>query len=126
MFFPQAPNPWLARVHHDLVKRLVWVARDLRDAGIEPRPGELITALVDEEGEPVTAAALWKDLRESAPNTIDLREFDGALQACVEAATLNDLHGVLQLELAFERLKASVALSLNQPGAKGPPARKAK
>ena len=35
------PTEWLARVRHDLVKRLVWPARDRRDMGGAPKPGEL-------------------------------------------------------------------------------------
>ena len=52
-------GPWLARVRHDLVKRLVWPARDRRDAGGPVIPGELVATLIDEEGQPTTAAALW-------------------------------------------------------------------
>jgi hypothetical protein len=38
------PTEWLARVRHDLVKRLVWPARDRRDVGGAPAPGELAPA----------------------------------------------------------------------------------
>ena len=34
---PMQPTEWLARVRHDLVKRLVWPARDRRDIGREAR-----------------------------------------------------------------------------------------
>ena len=43
------PNAWLARVRHDLVKRIVWPARDRRDMGGAPKPGELVPDLIDEE-----------------------------------------------------------------------------
>ena len=49
------PGEWLARVRHDLVKRLVWPARDRRDMGGNPAPGELVPDLIDDEGRPITA-----------------------------------------------------------------------
>ena len=52
------PGEWLARVRHDLVKRLVWPARDRRDMGGNPAPGELVPDLIDDEGRPITAPAL--------------------------------------------------------------------
>jgi hypothetical protein len=42
------PTEWLARVRHDLVKRLVWPARDRRDIGGAPAPGELAPRLIDD------------------------------------------------------------------------------
>jgi hypothetical protein len=126
MFIPQTGSAWLARVHHDLVKRLLWVARDLRESGAEPKPGELVATLIDEEGQPVDASVLWESLRAAAPKALDVNEFGAAVRACVDAANANDLPGVLQLEQAFERLRAIVASSLNQPGAAEPPTRKAR
>src|SRR5665213_1425681 len=38
---------WLARLQHDLVKRLLWPARDRRDLGGAPAPGELARSLDD-------------------------------------------------------------------------------
>ena len=59
------PTEWLARVRHDLVKRLVWPARDRRDMGGAPAPGELVATLIDDEGQPITAQALWSADRKS-------------------------------------------------------------
>src|SRR5438270_761344 len=59
---------WLARVNHDLVKRMLWPARDFRDLGQgQPRPGDLVAHLVDDEGRPIAAEALWQALREQGP-----------------------------------------------------------
>ena len=104
---------WLARVRHDLVKRLVWPARDRRDAGGAPAPGELVAALVDDEGAPTTAAALWAELAaEGPPESEALTRFGAALEAAVAAGTAGDVDGVLALEPAFDRLARSLARSL--------------
>jgi hypothetical protein len=95
---------WLARVRHDLVKRLVWPARDRRDAGGAPAPGELAPSLVDDEGRPTTAAALWAALAGEAPAGLDLDPFAAALARATAAADLGDLAGVLALEPAFDQL----------------------
>lgn len=118
------PHPWLARVRHDLAKRLLWVARDCRDAGRQPAPGELVATLVDDEGQPIDAISLWNSLAEQAPAEISVVEFRSAIVACVDAAERNDLAGVLGLELAFEQLIERVASSLN--GAAPTPTRKAR
>lgn len=104
---------WLARVRHDLVKRLVWPARDRRDAGGVPAPGELVAALVDDEGAPTTAAALWAELAaEGPPEREALTRFRAALEAAVAAGAAGDVDGVLALEPAFDRLARSLARSL--------------
>jgi hypothetical protein len=97
---------WLARVQHDLVKRLLWPARDRRDLGGPLRPGELCVELVDEEGQPVSAAQLWRSLRDQAPATADdaLAEFAIAIDRAVAAAACDDLAGVLALEGAWQAL----------------------
>jgi hypothetical protein len=100
---------WLARVQHDLVKRLLWPARDRRDLGGAPAPGELEPRLVDEEGHPTTAAALWSALRaesSAAPGPLDA--FEAALQAALAAGQRGDLDGVLALDGAFRALTASL------------------
>ena len=51
---------WLARVRHDLVKRMLWPARDRRDLGGPVREGELVAKLIDEEGQPTRAGELWR------------------------------------------------------------------
>jgi hypothetical protein len=99
-------EPWLRRLRHDLVKRVVWPARDRRDMGGAPLPGELCAKLIDDEGRPATAAAVWTALRADAlePQHRALAEFEGALGASLAAAERNHLHGVLALEDAFDRL----------------------
>jgi hypothetical protein len=102
-------NDWLARVQHDLVKRLLWPARDRRDMGGKPPPGELEPHLVDDEGRPTTAAALWSALRaEVAGPAAPLDAFETALEAALAAARRGDLDGVLALDGAFRALTVSL------------------
>ena len=103
-------STWLGRVHHDLVKRLLWSARDRRDLGGPVHPGELVSSLIDEEGQPVEAAALWTRLCADAPATIPgaaLATFGVAVARATAAARGDDLSGVLTLEAAFALLTAS-------------------
>jgi len=109
---PSAPDAadidaWLARLRHDLVKRLVWPARDRRDAGGAPAPGELVPRLIDDEGRPATAAALWAALAADAPAGLDLDAFAAALTRAGAAAAAGDVAGVLALEPAFDDLAAA-------------------
>ena len=100
---------WLARVQHDLVKRLLWPARDRRDLGGAPAPGELVASLVDDEGNPASPAALWTALRaEIAADPAPLDAFGAALDGAVAAAQRGDLEGVLALDGAFRALAASL------------------
>jgi hypothetical protein len=99
---------WLARVRHDLVKRLLWPARDRRDVGGTPAPGELRAALIDDEGAATTAAALWEALAAEAPAGAALEDFARALGGAVAAADAGDVAGVLALDPAFERLAQSL------------------
>lgn len=105
-------GPWLARVRHDLVKRLVWPARDRRDAGGPVVPGELVAPLIDDEGHPTSAAALWTVLAAQAPAEAAVAAFGAAVTRAAEAARADDLDGVLALEAAFAALAASLARSL--------------
>jgi hypothetical protein len=100
---------WLARLRHDLVKRLVWPARDRRDVGGSPDPGELVPRLVDHEGKPTSAQALWADLAADAPARLDVAPFAAALARAEAAAAGGDVAGVLALETAFDELTASAA-----------------
>jgi hypothetical protein len=108
-------DAWLARLRHDLVKRLVWPARDRRDAGGAPGPGELVVALVDEEGRPATAREIWAALAAAAPPGLDTSAFAAALERALDAARDGDVAGVLALEAAFDRL-AALARSLDGGG----------
>jgi hypothetical protein len=102
---------WLARVRHDLVKRLVWPARDRRDLGGAPGPGELRAQLVDDEGEPTSAAALWAALRAEGPAGPAVTRFETALERAVAAAAAGQMDGVLALESAFDELAQAMDLA---------------
>ena len=104
------PTEWLARVRHDLVKRLVWPARDRRDIGGAPRAGELAPDLIDEEGQPISAEALWTALAAEAPAGADLTAFGAAVERAAAAARADDVQGVIALEAAY----ADLAHSLNR------------
>ena len=99
-------DAWLARVRHDLVKRLVWPARDRRDAGGTPTPGELVPRLIDDEGLPATVATLWAALAAEAPGELDVSAFAAALVSADAAAAAGDVAGVVALEPAFDELAA--------------------
>ncbi len=102
----------MARVRHDLVKRLVWPARDRRDLGGAPAPGELCANLVDDEGAPTTPHALWSALAAEGPwgeaDDVALRRFEEALARAVSAGAAGDVDGVLALEPAFDALARSL------------------
>ena len=102
------PAAWLSRVRHDLVKRLVWPARDRRDAGGMPVTGELAPRLIDNEGRAATPQDVWADLAADAPPGADLETFAAALARAVAAAEADDVAGVMELEAAFERLARSL------------------
>jgi hypothetical protein len=102
------PAAWLSRVRHDLVKRLVWPARDRRDAGGTAVRGELAPRLIDNEGQAATPQDVWADLAADAPPGADLDAFAAALARAVAAAADDDVIGVMELEAAFERLARSL------------------
>jgi len=104
-------NEWLRRLRHDLVKRLLWPARDRKDMGGPAQPGELVVRLVDDEGDPASAEAIWAGLRAEAPvpARAALATFAVALQTSLRAAERDDVQGVLALEAAFEALAADLA-----------------
>jgi hypothetical protein len=98
---------WLARLHHDLVKRALWPARDRRDLGGPVRPGELSVRLPDDEGREVSPGELWRALRAEAPAEIApgaLDAFAAAVAAAEAGAARDDLQAVLALEAAFDLL----------------------
>ena len=102
------PTEWLARVQHDLVKRLVWPARDRRDVGGAPGPGELTPRLIDDEGAPIYAEALWTALAADAPAGAELAAFADAVARAHAAADAGDVDGVIALEAAFADLARSL------------------
>jgi len=102
---------WLDQVRHDLVKRLLWPARDRRDLGGAVAPGELRVALIDLEGQPITAVALWESLVALAPRSLSAiprQVFARAVTAAEQGAADDDLDKVLALESAFEALARAV------------------
>lgn len=88
---------WLARLRHDLVRPLVWRARDVREDDLIAEEGEkrrLLAAVLDElydgEGRPITALALWQEIAADAPASLDARArqaFADALAHAVEVVS---------------------------------------
>ncbi len=122
-------DPWLRRAQHDLVKRAVWTARDLRDAGEAPRPDDLralragLFELADEEGAPIDARALWARLCSEAPAAAQPRlssvgaAIDAAMLAVERAAKDPStmpaaLAACLEIEAAFDALARSMNLRI--------------
>jgi hypothetical protein len=110
-------HPWLQALRHDLVKRAVWPARDLRDTGGRDvaalRRG--LMELTDAVGAPVTALVLWERLRAGAPAgcAVSCAAFGAALRGAVAALDRPwpaPLEAVLALEDAFAALARSVEL----------------
>ena len=91
---PDEVSPWLARVRHDLVKRLVWPASRRSRA----------------------RARLGSHRAGEAPAGLDLEGFAAALARAAAAAAAGEIDGVLALEPAFDDLAAraqQLARSLN-------------
>jgi hypothetical protein len=122
-------DPWLSRLRHDLVKRAVWPARDLRESGGEPRSADLdqlrtgLFELRDAEGRTVTARELWEELRREAPQApaTALDSFGDAIaQAERSVAGLANrmqswreaVEAVLRIEAAFSALAQSIERSV--------------
>lgn len=106
-------HPWLQALRHDLVKRALWPARDLRDAGgrdpVALRRG--LMQLTDAEGMPVTAEQLFAQMRPKAPVGAACEPFAAALRHAVEqleAPWPAPLQAVLALQEAFDALARSV------------------
>ena len=100
-------HPWLRRLQHDLVKRLLWTARDC---------AELVPSLIDEEGRSISARALYEKLRADAPDGVDLTDFTRAFEACLRAAEANDPKGVLRLQEAYDDLRTQAPLASSLKG----------
>jgi hypothetical protein len=108
-------HPWLKALRHDLVKRAVWPARDLRDAGGRDlaalRRG--LTELTGPEGEPIAALLLWERMRADAPAGVAeaCDAFGATLRAAVAALDRPwpaPLDAVLAMEVAFAALARAV------------------
>jgi hypothetical protein len=123
-------HPWLARVRHDLIKRVLWAARDLRDTGAAPGPADVralragLRELVDPEGTPIDARSLWALLLRDSPSEARSPLFEEAARALGEAleraaAAVDQLdrdparaaaavQETLRIEPAFEALARSM------------------
>jgi hypothetical protein len=113
------PTAWLARVRHDLVKHVLWPARDRRELGGRPAAGELVPRVIDAEGRPLGAAELWRTLRAEAPRGLPVAAFEAALGRALAAADAGDVAGVLALEEAADALARqaeALARSLEEKG----------
>ena len=137
-------DPWLQQLRHDLVKRALWPARDLKallDQGRPPSAADasaLRAGLFDQrgpDGEACDAAGLFARLRESAPKPLSpalldqfahaLAEAQAAVAACVsphpkrppeKEALQRALAAVLSLDDRFLEL---AGLPANPPGPRG-------
>ncbi|MBN1606835.1 MAG: hypothetical protein JW940_09380 [Polyangiaceae bacterium] len=109
-------HPWLHRLHHDLVKRLLWTARDCAETGTNPLPGELVIDLLDEEGHSISPRALYEKLADEVPDGVDLTPFTEAFEASLRAAEANDVPGVLRLQKAYDDLRSQVPLASSLKG----------
>ena len=107
-------HPWLRALRHDLVKRAVWPARDLRDSG-EQDVSALsrgLMQLTDAEGAPISAQALFARMLPGSPCPPQACDaFASSLQTAVSALDLPwpaPLTAVLALEDAFSALARSL------------------
>ncbi len=117
---------WVNRVRHDLVKRLAWPARDLQALGRDARADDLpelrraMHGLVDEDGQPIAAAALWRGLRAEAPAELSPRGLDALESAITHAATLAeaaapDPRALVAALLAIDGAWSALARDLRNP-----------
>lgn len=67
-------QPWLAELFHDLVRPLLWRARDCASLPEGTERTTLLRAVLDElydsEGAPMPPLALWRGLLARAPDTV--------------------------------------------------------
>ncbi|MFL5399088.1 MAG: hypothetical protein ACJ79P_14410 [Myxococcales bacterium] len=114
-------HPWARRLRHDIVKRAVWAARDLRSLEGPPAPADVAALrrglydLRDEEGAPATARSLWERMRADAPRNIpELDDFSKALEQAHKAVDAlpggfaEAILALLQIEERFEELARSL------------------
>jgi hypothetical protein len=113
-------DPWLARLRHDLLKPVLWRARDLDASGQRPGHDDLaafrraLLEVADENGKPTTACSWWRERRRQAPATLPgsaLDAFEMALAAAEDAMSEQDAPAALA---AIRRLEAAFA-SLVEP-----------
>src|SRR3954453_13380122 len=117
-------HPSARRLRHDIVKRAVWAARDLRSLEGPPSKADVAALrgglydLRDEQGAAVTARSLWERMRLEAPGNIpELERFSEAIEeayAAVDslpAGFATAVSALLRIEERFDDL----ARSLDQP-----------
>ena len=111
----------LCRLRHDLVKRVLWPARDLLDSGAAPTAADAAALraglhdLVAPDGAPATARELWRRFRAEAPTAVPAAALDAFERALEAAATAVDTRppaeaakAVLEVEPAFQELARHV------------------
>jgi hypothetical protein len=114
-------HPWARRLRHDIVKRAVWAARDLRSLEGAPAPADVAALrrglydLRDDEGASVTARSLWERMRAEAPrNTPEVGRFSEALEEAYRAVDAlpsgfsKAIFALLQIEERFDELARSL------------------
>jgi hypothetical protein len=114
-------HPWTARLRHDLVKRAVWAARDLRSLEGTPSLADVAALrnglydLRDEEGAVVDARSLWGQMRLKAPrNTPEVERFSAAIEEAhsavdaLPAGFTAAISALLRIEERFEALARSL------------------
>lgn len=117
---PHESSRWLARVKHDLVKRMVWPARDLADTASPCTPPNIqllrdgALDLRNDDGDTTDAVQLWQTLVRDAPGCVlpqALERFGLAVahaQQAVLGVSPHEWHQtlctLLALEQAFETL----------------------
>lgn len=107
---------WLARLRHDLVRPLVWRARDVREDESITDEGEkrrvlasVLGELYDAEGRSITALALWEELAAAAPPSLDAeahQAFAGAVAHAVEALSRVTTQPLQRIEDAYDAIAA--------------------
>lgn len=81
-------------MHHDLVKRALWAARDLRQAGAKPGSQDwpllrrALYDLCDEDGRPCDAQTLWAHFLSQVPPTFDRQRLLRVTAAVQKAQTI--------------------------------------
>src|SRR5712675_3592658 len=110
-------HPWAARLRHDIVKRAVWAARDLRSLEGTPSAADVAALrnglydLRDEEGAVIDARSLWERMRLKAPcKAPEVEQFSAAIeeaQTAVDALPMDfaaAISALLRIEDRFEAL----------------------
>lgn len=114
---------WLARLRHDLVKPVAWIARDLVASGGAAAPDALAllrrtaVSLRDDVGCTVDLVALWRTLRTEAPAAprAALDAFEARVVAAAATAAGDDPSAALVAALAVETAFGELEHALTPP-----------